>query len=599
MNENQTIVPIGLIRAVFTSEFTPELFGGVDTHEPALRLVGQLVRHTPEDEAICAIVAAALPEAYSGDTLAELPRMIADARKKGFDKEPDAGRPEAGRKRRTTLDVLATLFVQKGAGLFHNDLRVPYVCIPTSSGGAINAPVGSDRCNHFLQEIYYRQTGRALKTRDRDEFTEHLRALAVFEGPKHPVFVRVGGDAQTVHHDLGRDDGAVVEITAKGYVITEKPAVKLIRMQGMKALPLPHPGPAPYSGLGKFKSLLLVDDDQWPMIVAFLIGALRPSGPHAFLAVEGEQGSGKSVRCELLKEAIDPSIPMRSSLPSSVQDLMIITNHSLVVIFDNLSGIRGEMSDALAALSTKAGFQTRQLYTDDQVHTIEISRPFMLNGIGDFIHRPDLMDRAIPLRFDAMPPNARRTEEQIRRDFEELLPELLHDLYTAVAHAIRNIGRTPAPTSIRMADAAHWVVAAEEGAGLVKGTILAALESAQSSMQADLATQDSLYAALEELLLRGEFRGRPSELLQLISPESRNHSDRYFPTNPSQPSSKLRRMRPALERAGIIVEFPERTREGRHIHVRMTEEAKKRVKEWAEERAEAARRDWPGSRPRY
>jgi hypothetical protein len=130
--------------------------------------------------------------------------------------------------------------------------------------------------------------------------------------------------------------------------------------------------------------------------------------------------------------------------------------------------------------------------------------------------------------------------------------------------------------------------------------MLSALEKAQAAMQTDLATQDSLYAALEELLLRGEFRGRPSELLELISPESRNHSDRYFPTNPSQLSSKLRRMRPALERAGIIVEFPERTREGRHIRVRMTEEAKKRVKEWAQERAEAAaRQDWPGSRPRY
>ena len=74
--------------------------------------------------------------------------------------------------------------------------------LPT--GGVINAPVGSERCNHFLPEIYYRATGRVLKTRDRDEFTAHLRALAVFEGQKFPVFERVGGDAETVSHDLGR-----------------------------------------------------------------------------------------------------------------------------------------------------------------------------------------------------------------------------------------------------------------------------------------------------------------------------------------------------------------------------------------------------------
>jgi len=86
MNENQTIVPIGLVRAVFTSEFTPKLFGGADTHEPALRLSGQLVRYTEDDALIEAVIKGALPEAYSGDTLAELPRMITDARKKGFDK---------------------------------------------------------------------------------------------------------------------------------------------------------------------------------------------------------------------------------------------------------------------------------------------------------------------------------------------------------------------------------------------------------------------------------------------------------------------------------------------------------------------------------
>jgi hypothetical protein len=79
----------------------------------------------------------------------------------------------------------------------------------------------------------------------------------------------------------------------------------------------------------------------------------------------------------------------------------------------------------------------------------------MLNGIGDFIHRPDLMDRAIPLRLEAMSEIDRRTEEEIRRDFEQLLPELLHDLDTAVAHGLRTIARIPPPTSIRMADAAH------------------------------------------------------------------------------------------------------------------------------------------------
>jgi hypothetical protein len=574
MPNEQSSVSIALIREVFSSEFTPQLFAGVDTHVPALRLVAQLVRHTEDDNLLQALIAAALPENYSGNTLRELPGMIASARRKGFDKEP------AGQRRRlSTLDVLNALFAQQDVELFHSDLLTAYVGIPTSAGGVINAPIGSIRSNHFVQEVYYRATGKGLKERDLDDFNAHLGALAEFEGQRHVVYVRIGGSADNVYHDLGRDDGAIVKVTAGGYTITHQPAVKLIRMSGMKALPLPKADASLHSGLMKFKKLLLLSDEQWPLVLAFIIGVLRPSGPYAFLAIEGEQGSGKSLRCELCKAVIDPGIPMRSSLPKSVQDLMIIANHSHVIIFDNLSGITAEMSDALASLSTKAGFRTRQLYTDAEVHAIEVTRPFMLNGIGDFIRRLDLMDRAIPLRLEAMPEIDRRTEEEIRRDFEQLLPELLHDLYMAVAHGLRTIPRIPPPTSIRMADAAHWLVAAEEGAGLPAGTILAALEKAQGTTQADLAMHDSLFAALEEVLMKKDFEGRPAKLLVLIREARDGHwFDRYFPSTPAQLSTRLRRMRSALARAGIIVEFPERTHDGRHIRARMTDAAKEAAK---------------------
>lgn len=66
---------------------------------------------------------------------------------------------------------------------------------------------------------------------------------------------------------------------------------------------------------------MLLDDDEWNLLLAFLVGTLRPSGPYAFLAIRASS-SGKSMRCELLKAVIDLSVPMRSSSPKSVQDLI-------------------------------------------------------------------------------------------------------------------------------------------------------------------------------------------------------------------------------------------------------------------------------------
>jgi hypothetical protein len=75
--------------------------------------------------------------------------------------------------------------------------------------------------------------------------------------------------------------------------------------------------------------------------------------------------------------------------------------------------------------------------------------------------------------------------------------------------------------------------------------------------------------------MKKDFEGRPAKLLELLREERGAHVfDRYFPSNPAQLSTRLRRMRPALEKAGIIVEFPERTHKGRHIRARMTDEAK-------------------------
>ena len=86
-----TVVRIGLIQAAFASQHVPALLAGRDTHDPALKFVAQLVAHTDDDELIRAVVGAALPENYSGDTPKELPGMIASARRKGFDETPAKG----------------------------------------------------------------------------------------------------------------------------------------------------------------------------------------------------------------------------------------------------------------------------------------------------------------------------------------------------------------------------------------------------------------------------------------------------------------------------------------------------------------------------
>ena len=88
MSNDVVVLPINLIKTLFESAHVPALFTGMQTHDPALRLIAQLAPYERDPERIAKIIAAALPEDCAGERLRQIPRMIAGALKKGFDDRP-------------------------------------------------------------------------------------------------------------------------------------------------------------------------------------------------------------------------------------------------------------------------------------------------------------------------------------------------------------------------------------------------------------------------------------------------------------------------------------------------------------------------------
>ena len=101
-----------------------------------------------------------------------------------------------------------------------------------------------------------------------------------------------------------------VEIGANGWRIAENPPVRFRRSAGMQHLPLPVRS-------GSIESLALflnlASENDFVLVVAWLLGALRAGGPYPVLAIAGEQGSAKTVLSKLLRAVIDPSVaPVRA-----------------------------------------------------------------------------------------------------------------------------------------------------------------------------------------------------------------------------------------------------------------------------------------------
>jgi hypothetical protein len=381
-----------------------------------------------------------------------------------------------------------------------------------------------------------------------------IEARAQYAGPTHPVHVRVAGDADTIYLDLVDDAWRAVEVTASGWRVVSDPPVKFRRARGMLALPTPTPGGS-IQALRTFVSSM--SDEQWALLVAWVVAAMRPIGPYPVLALLGEQGTAKSTTQELLRALIDPNIAPLRAEPKDVRDVMIAASNGWCIALDNLSDVAPWLSDCLCRLATGGGFSTRELYSDGDEVIFVAQRPVMLNGIDAVIGRADLLDRALIIDLPRIPDQKRRQRRELWSAFESERPAILGACLDVVVEALKRHPDTLLSAPPRMADFASWAVAAEPGLGLQAGAFMSAYANNRDAAH-DLALEASVIAsAVRRLVGREAWSGTAAELLEELSKLADDAAKRAkgWPTTPRALGSALRRIAPNLWALGVEVTF--------------------------------------------
>ncbi|MBV9826605.1 MAG: hypothetical protein JO001_13185 [Alphaproteobacteria bacterium] len=569
---NPRSIPVSLLQTVFTSQHLPGLFGGYTTHDSALRFIAQAVRYTQDAKYLTTIVAAALPEDYGGNTLAEVPAIIQSALDKGFGEVSE--RKESSKKPNSPIEIAKEAALE----LFHDTLRRPFMRVQLEGGERIIA-IKSALAQGWLRHLIYQANKKSLPNSTMTDTLETLAAMAIFNGPQKDVCMRIGGEPGRVIIDRGTDTGGAIEITPDGYRAIGRPDIPFWRSPGFGELPEPATG----GDINELRTLLNLEETEWYCLLGFLLGALRWAGPFLCLLAEGEQGSGKSFLCDVVKRLLDPHQGSKLRLPRADRDLMIQAYNQHVLIYDNSSGMPGDISDALCSLATGGGYATRRLYTDDEQQVFALCRPFVINGIADFVNRPDLLERAILVHLPPIPEGARKTEAEMNAKFERIRPCVLGQLYAAVARALRDEEQTPAPADFRMADAARWITAAEPALGLEPGTIVGAIDTAQAMAMIERVQNHPLILRIErELDSRGPFDGTVGKLFDAVCVRGFALREQGLPATPAHLSRALKRYRPAAQKAGILIEFGDRHHEGKRIQIRRVEDKGRPASDWAE-----------------
>ena len=358
--------------------------------------------------------------------------------------------------RRTQADTLIEIASDEGVQLYHAPDDTAFADVEVD-GHRETWPVRSAGFARWLRRAFFARTERGPNSTAMATAIGMIEARAHYEGPERPVHLRVATERDRIYLDLCDPNWRAIEIDADGWRIEDAPPVRFRRAKGM----LPLPAPVRGGSIEELREHLHVSCSHFVLVVSWLLAALRGRGPYPTLSLNGEQGTGKTMTADMLRQLVDPSAASLRVLPRDVRNLYVSAINGYVMGFDNLSSIPAEISDALCRLSTGGGFSVRALYTDSDEVLFDGQRPIVMTSITDVADRADLADRLVLVRLDALPEHERKPEDELRRAFEAARPRILGALLDVVSHGLKMLPDVQLDCSPRMADYAKWLRACE------------------------------------------------------------------------------------------------------------------------------------------
>ena len=436
--------------------------------------------------------------------------------------------------------------------LFADQNSIPYAQVRLANG-TFTFAVRSQAFKQLLQKTHFQKHGYALKPDDLKSTLQAAEGEAIFGGKIKSVYVRVASSTSEIIIDIGDKTSSVVRVDSSGWEILSDPPVPFHRSTNLEAIVIPQKFKGDAQGVELLKPFINVQsEDDWILIISWLLATFLPSGSFPILVVQGEQDSGKSSLTRLIRSIIDPRTEGIRRLPNSARDISIAAQHNHILAFDNLSGIAHKMSDILCTLSTGAGFATRQLYTDSDELIVNAQCPIIVNGIDEIARRPDLLSRSIVLRLPRL--QSRLTESELKEKISKIMPRVLGGLLNAASIGLGRLESIGTQDLPRMADFARWVIACEPGLPWNAGDFLNAYRKNLAGSEADQLELDPLADVLLQFVDTKKHKfdtiweGSPSDLMKILRPFDTEPDPRKqaLPATPNWLMNRLKRLNPML-----------------------------------------------------
>jgi hypothetical protein len=425
-------------------------------------------------------------------------------------------------------------------------------------GCSKNLQINSEAFKETLTLKAFEATGQLPSSSAVDGVVRYFSAKAGSEGAKRKAWMRTGCVPGKAYISLGDDKGRVIQITPNDVRVISGEGLPFVESQLMQPLCAPDTDSSscetPIDELRPF--LNVESDDDFVVVVAWLVMALCGRGPYPILITKAEHGSGKTGFAERLGSLIDPCVPKAFLLPEKVRDLVVFAQNRFGMITDNVTYISTELSDALCVMAYGQGIGYRKLHTDSGMNVFADARPILINSINDVAWRHDLSSRGLFVRLRPLPDQDKRPDDELEVEWEAAKPRILGALCLAVSAGLRNLGEAKSSGIGRFALLEKFMAAAEPGLGWAPGTFAAAYARNSAAALDNSFENDLVACAVRDMMARERldyWKGTPSELLDKLDAvvSEKIRYSREWPKNPISLGKSHDRCKKLLRSKGI------------------------------------------------
>lgn len=426
-------------------------------------------------------------------------------------------------------------------------------------GNAYVLRIGEKQLNNFIR----RTVGKKVSNKELHEINECLMASAEMSGKVLNVYSRVAPIDGGIELDLCDTKNTRIRVTADEVNIIEHGSSTLFFRNSVSQ---PMIMPALEGDLNLLKKYVNLSATDFLLFIAWLSYTLAhpkiSSSKYVFLALQGDQGSGKSFICQnIIINLLDPSRVGVQVFPKNSKDLAIAMQSSHVLCYDNLRSFKDDMSDTLCIASTGGNISCRALYTDGTQHAHYLHGALVLNGIHSFITQPDLEQRFLTIHTKTLPKSDRKSEFAMISELEAEIPEIYRGLLDLMADVFKHLPDAEITSPERMLDFVHWLAAMEKVDGAPLGTYQALYSSVLHQSQLDTLLENLIASTIIDFVQDHMddvvWSGTPADLLEALC-DMVHAAIMYsaeWPKNPIALSRRLKPLTASLRGQGIGVEF--------------------------------------------